>query len=211
MKLQLALDMHDVGEVMDVLEKTAEHVDIVEIGTPLILSEGVRPLKMIRERFPDMEILFDAKIMDAGKYEADLAFEHGADIVTVLAASANATIQAVVESARTHGRKTMADMIDVPDLKERVLAMEALGIDYICLHTAVDVYMADSSCSRHHEIESLHKVMDTGRLAVAGGIEPGIIRMIKPFAPGVIIVGSYITKAPDKREAIRQIRDAMGK
>ena len=209
MKLQLALDMHNMGEALDVLEKTAEQVDIVEIGTPFILSEGIRPLREVKRRFPEIEILFDAKIMDAGKYESDLAYENGADIVTVLAASADATIQAVVESARSHGKKTMADMIDVADLRKRALALSAIGVDYICLHTAVDVYTAENSAGCHEEMEEIHQLIGKDKLAVAGGMDPESISRIMPFAPEIIIVGSYITKAADKKAAVRKVREAM--
>ena len=44
----------------------------------------MEPVRRIKERFPCLEVLCDTKIMDAGAYEARLAFEAGADYVTVL-------------------------------------------------------------------------------------------------------------------------------
>jgi 3-hexulose-6-phosphate synthase len=147
--------------------------------------------------------------MDAGEMEADLAFDHGADIVTVLAAADDATIQAVVQSARKHCKEVMADMIAVPDINERALQVDKLGVDYICIHTAVDVYSSNSSVSLHKELATLTDIIDKGKLAVAGGIEPATIKEINAYDPGVVIVGSYITKSQNMAEAIKQVKSIM--
>ena len=42
----------------------------------------------------------DLKIMDAGEHEANLAFNAGADIVTVLGVAHDETIRGVVRAAR---------------------------------------------------------------------------------------------------------------
>ena len=52
--------------------------------------------------------------MDAGETEADIAFSAGADIVTAMAvAAADATIAGALDSARTHGKRLMVDMMQV--------------------------------------------------------------------------------------------------
>ena len=71
MKLQVALDTLTLDECMKLLEETKGSVDIAETGTPFIIEEGMRPVKAIKEKFPEIEVLADAKIMDAGEYDAD--------------------------------------------------------------------------------------------------------------------------------------------
>ena len=97
MKLQLALDTLTLEECMTLLQETRGSVDIAEVGTPFIIEEGMRPVREFKQHFPEIEILADAKIMDAGELEAETAFKAGADIVTVLGASN--------DSGRCEGRK----------------------------------------------------------------------------------------------------------
>ena len=40
-KLQVALDLFDEKTTLEVLEQVGEYVDIIEIGTPLCISEGM--------------------------------------------------------------------------------------------------------------------------------------------------------------------------
>ena len=59
-------------------------MDIVEVGNAFY--DGVRHGAGAQNKgtVPGLEVLCDTKIMDAGAYEARLAFEDGADYVTVL-------------------------------------------------------------------------------------------------------------------------------
>ena len=67
MKLQLAYDLGTYDELYPFMEEIEEAVDIIEIGTPVILREGVSQIENVKKRFPDNLIFADLKIMDAGK------------------------------------------------------------------------------------------------------------------------------------------------
>lgn len=77
------------------------------------LSCGARAISSIKDSYPDKEVLADFKIMDAGSYEAGIAFEAGADIVTVLGVSSDATIAGAVSAARKFQREVMVDLIGI--------------------------------------------------------------------------------------------------
>ena len=113
MKLQLALDRVDLSGILSVLHEIGDLVDIVEIGTPVIIREGVRAVAETKRAFPKMEVLADLKIMDAGEYEASIGFDAGADIVTVLGAAHDATVLGAIRQARARSRRVMVDMIAV--------------------------------------------------------------------------------------------------
>ena len=138
MKLQLALDCESLAAARAVLEATADLVDIAEVGTPLVLREGTAAVRALKSAFPRVAILADFKIMDAGAEEAAIAFEAGADIVTVLAAAETVTIRRACEVARTAGREVMADLIAVADPARRAAEVAGEGVDYLCCHTAFD-------------------------------------------------------------------------
>lgn len=65
MKLQLALDELTLPEAMVFMDKVVDDVDIIEVGTPFLIREGVNAIKAIKEKYPHKEVLADAKIMDA--------------------------------------------------------------------------------------------------------------------------------------------------
>ena len=75
MKLQAALDTLSLEECEKLLSETRGSIDIAEVGTPFVIEEGMRPVRVFKEKFPGIEVLADVKIMDAGEYEADKCFE----------------------------------------------------------------------------------------------------------------------------------------
>ena len=54
MKLQLAFDQFYLEGAKDFLEDIADLIDIIEIGTPLILREGIRSVSEIKQIYPDL-------------------------------------------------------------------------------------------------------------------------------------------------------------
>lgn len=75
MKLQLALDDITLEDAMELVDKVHDYVDIVEIGSPFIIDCGMEPVKRIKAKYPELEVLADTKIMDAGDYEAELTYQ----------------------------------------------------------------------------------------------------------------------------------------
>ena len=80
MLLQLALDTPDANLAYRLLNQTGSDVDIIEIGTPLLIRYGINIISKIKQKYPQKLILADLKIVDAGAIESRLAFNAGADI-----------------------------------------------------------------------------------------------------------------------------------
>ena len=207
MKLQLALDRVDLSGILSVLHEIGDLVDIVEIGTPVIIREGVRAVAETKRAFPKMEVLADLKIMDAGEYEASIAFDAGADIVTVLGAAHDATIRGAIRQARARSRRVMVDMIAVEDVPARARQVDEMGADFVCVHTATDLHGAGHDPLR--DLAAVAPLLDRTSLAVAGGIEPGSLPRIAAYRPAIVVVGSYITQNLDRRGAALGIRDLL--
>ena len=72
--LQLALDTFDLPSALAPLQRAAPHIDIIEVGTILCLSEGMGAVRVIRSLFPDKTILADVRIAEAGGIIAKMAF-----------------------------------------------------------------------------------------------------------------------------------------
>jgi 3-hexulose-6-phosphate synthase len=68
-KLQLALDTVGLKEAFSLLGEVSSFIDIVEVGTPFIIRDGISAVTEIKTTLPSMEVLADLKIMDAGEFE----------------------------------------------------------------------------------------------------------------------------------------------
>ena len=199
MKLRLALDFVDIPTALDILSQTGEHIQIVEVGTPFVINEGLAAVRKIKEHYPNLTILADLKIMDAGAHETEMAIRAGADIVTVLGVSDDKTILGCVEAAHKAGCRIMTDMIGVPNLTDRAREIDALGVDYICVHTAFDVQSTGKNPLE--ELQQLKQVIRNAKTAVAGGVNKNTIGDIVREYPEIIIIGGAITGSTDRRQA----------
>lgn len=202
-KLQLALDDITLENSLVLLEKIEKYVDIVEVGTPFMMEYGMEAVRQIKEKFPSLEVLCDAKIMDAGSYEAHVTFNAGSDYVTVLGVTDDLTVKDVVKAAKEAGKKVMVDMICVENLAERVPAMEALDVDVIAVHTGVDQQAAGRTPL--DDLKEMRKHVKKAQLAVAGGINNQTITEYLKYEPEIIIIGSGIVGAADQVAAAKEM------
>ena len=207
MKLQLAFDLGSFQELILLLEQVEDLIDIIEIGTPLIVKEGVKEIENIKKTFPKKTILADMKIMDAGELEAKIGFDVGADIVTCLGLASITTIAGAKKVASRNNGKIMVDMINHYNPISKWPELLEMGIDYCCLHTAHDdAVTGDNSIEI---LEQFHKIYGGNNLAVAGGVNPDLIQGMSHFKPEIVVVGSYITDSTEPREAVEKVRRVM--
>jgi len=207
MKLQIAIDMVNAETALKMVKEIHDIIDIVEVGTPMIVREGMFPVRLIKEKYPNVVVLADAKIVDGGDIESADAFEAGADIVTVLGVADDATVQAVVNTAKKFGKKVMADMICIEDVKKRAIELDAMGVDYICLHTAVDVQSTGKT--PFDELAQVMTVIKNAKPAVAGGINMSTIPLAKKYGADIVVAGGALTKAADLRAAVTEMENAI--
>jgi 3-hexulose-6-phosphate synthase len=198
MKLQLALDTCNTEEALNIVQEVYDFVDIVEVGTPIIIQYGMEPVRTIKNTYPEKTILADVKIMDAGEYEAKIAFESGADIVTVMGITHDKTIEGAVKAATEFGGSILADMMTVKNLEERAKQLLDLGVHYVCVHVGVD---AQSTESPFESLERIQKAVGPEHCAIAGGINQSSVARVLDYQPGIVIVGNGITGQTDQRES----------
>lgn len=207
LELQLAIDLLNKEEAAELANKVKDYVDIVEIGTPIVINEGLPSVQHLNDNVDGVKVLADLKIMDAADYEVSQAVKFGADIVTILGVAEDASIKAAVDEAHKHGKQLLVDMIAVQDLEKRAKDLDDLGADYIAVHTGYDLQAEGQS-----PLESLRKVktvISNSKVAVAGGIKPDTIKDIVAENPDLIIVGGGIANADDPVEAAKQCRAAI--
>ncbi|MGR5471194.1 orotidine 5'-phosphate decarboxylase / HUMPS family protein, partial [Vibrio astriarenae] len=82
----MALDATDIQTALVSVEKVADKLDVIEVGTILAFAHGVDSVRVVREKYPNHTIVCDMKITDASAILTRLAMEAGANWVTVSAA-----------------------------------------------------------------------------------------------------------------------------
>lgn len=203
MKLQLALDLVNIPEAIELIKEVEEYIDIVELGTPVINKEGLKAVAEVKAAYPNLEVLADLKIMDAAGYEVGNASAAGADIITILAQAEDSSIKGAVEAAKELGKKILVDMIAVKDIKTRAAELDLMGVDYICVHTGYDL-QAEGKDS-FADLRTIKSIVKNAKTAIAGGIKLETLPEVIKAQPDLIIVGGGITSKDDKKAEAAQI------
>jgi len=206
MKLQVAMDVLTTADALALAGKVAEHVDIIELGTPLIKAEGLRAITAIKEAHPDKIVFADLKTMDAGELEADIAFSAGADLVTVLGTAGDSTIVGAVKAATKHGKGVVVDLIGVADKATRAREVTALGAEFVEMHAGLD-----EQAEEGFTFNTLLSEGTTSGVAfsVAGGVSVATIEAVQKSGALVAVAGGAIYSAADPAAAAAALRAAI--
>jgi 3-hexulose-6-phosphate synthase/6-phospho-3-hexuloisomerase len=133
------LDVTTIDEAVRTAEMARRAgVDWLEAGTPLIIAEGMRGVRALRERWPDTPVIADLKTMDGGWLEAELMAKAGASHVVVMARAHEETVKCVVKAGRDFGIKVMGDNLACRNMVDGARYLEDLGCDYIVHHIGYD-------------------------------------------------------------------------
>ncbi|MBC8349418.1 MAG: orotidine 5'-phosphate decarboxylase [Verrucomicrobia bacterium] len=137
--VQISLDIIDLDEAISHARMALRAgVDWLEAGTPLILAEGMRAVRTLREQFPEIPIVADLKTMDGGYLEAEVMAKAGATHVVVMARAHAETIKEVVKAGADFGIGVMGDNLGCEDMVEGARRLAELGCGYVVHHVGYD-------------------------------------------------------------------------
>ena len=206
-KLQVALDVIELDRALTIAKESVEGgADWIEVGTPLIKSEGMDAVRILKEHFPKNKIVADMKTMDTGAIEVEMAAKAGANIVAILGVSDNSTISDALKAARKYGVELMVDIINVEDPCERAKEIEKIGVDYICVHVGIDQQMV--GIDTIDLLEKISNIVNTP-LAVGGGLDPENSSVAVGMGADVLIVGGNIIRSANVTESTKKIRKSI--
>ena len=205
--IQLALDFVDEKRALKLAQEAiSAGIEWIEAGTPLIKSCGMEIIRKLRKKFHDKKIIADMKIMDAGRIEAEMAFKSGADIVVVMGNSSDQTIKECIEAAKNYGGEVMVDLMEESANLKRAKEVEKIGANYIGVHIPIDQQMTGKI-----SFDFLKEVVKNVNIpvAIAGGLNSeNVVDAVKAGA-SILIIGGAITKSPDVKKAVMDIRKAI--
>ena len=203
--LQIALDLMNIDRAIEIAREAVKGgATWIEIGTPLIKSEGMNGVRKARKAFPNLTIVADMKTVDAGSVEIEMAARAGANVVFMLGVSDDSSVREAVLAAEKYGVKLGADLIDVKDPVNRSVELERLGVDIVCVHVGLDQQVLGIK-----PIELVAKVTEACSpnviIAAAGGLNSETSVQAYEAGARLIIVGGALYKSPSPEKTARDI------
>jgi 3-dehydro-L-gulonate-6-phosphate decarboxylase len=207
--LQLALDYISLPPALAMALKVADEVDIIEIGTPLCKAAGVEAIRSVRQVCPGKLILADFKSPDVGGLEAQMAFDAGADMMTVIGGAPLATVESALKVAQERGKEMLMELTGVRDIIARAEEWRAIGVERMVYHRGWDEQTFDRQWGPE-DLAVIGQLIDMGfKITVTGGITVELLPFFKELPVSVIIAGRAIHQAADPAASARQIKNTI--
>ena len=201
-ELQLTLDHGKRHELIYIADCMVDHVDIIEIGYPELITFGLDLVNEIHEAHPDLKICVDAKVFHGGSGVTRRCFEAGASIVTVLAYAPDEVIKQMVRHAREYDGAIMCDLDGVRNLGKRTAQVDTLGVRYCHVSTGFLMeHEYDLMKPKHgsiFQIRPLERAAAVKRnlihagLALGTGINEQNLDQVLKYDPQIVMVGRGI-------------------
>jgi 3-hexulose-6-phosphate synthase len=194
--IQIALDYATIDDALAMAQiGVAAGVDWLEIGTPLIVSQGVAPIGKMVRAFPDYPVLADYKTMDSGWKNVQRTAEQGGHVMTVCANSPDETVKSAIAESKSHGVWVVVDTIGVKNQAARARQCADWGAHMIYLHYGADQRKSDS---KHDSTQWLDEVQRAVPIPIGVGcflVDDGVRAAQK--GAELIAIGHPVISAAD--------------
>lgn len=220
--VQISLDLTNLDEALSTAEQAMRvGVDWLEAGTPLILAEGLRAVRGLRERFPNTPIVADLKTMDGGYLEAEMMAKAGATHVVVMARAHEETIKCVVKAGKDYGIGVMGDNLGYETMVDGAKRLEDLGCGYIIHHIGYDERRGIAAAGKRppNPLDQLREVVAAVSVPVqaVGGLSLEQAISTPSYGAPLVVIGAplvidserFSTASNDPMAVLRRICDEV--
>ncbi|HCA3406836.1 TPA: 3-keto-L-gulonate-6-phosphate decarboxylase UlaD [Salmonella enterica subsp. salamae serovar 35:g,m,s,t:-] len=192
--LQLALDHTNLQTAQRDVALLRDHVDIVEAGTILCLTEGLGAVKALRDQCPNKIIVADWKVADAGDPLAQQAFGAGADWMTIICAAPLATVEKGHAVAQSCGGEIQIELFGNWTLDD-ARNWYRIGVRQAIYHRGRDAQASGQQWSEA-DLARMKALSDIGlELSITGGITPADLPLFKDIRVKAFIAGRALAGA----------------
>ncbi|MFZ0442454.1 MAG: orotidine-5'-phosphate decarboxylase [Methanobacterium sp.] len=209
-RIILALDLQTIGEAMEVAFSVRDYVDTIKIGYPLVLSEGLESISMVKDEF-DCKVIADFKVADIPETNnkiADLTFKAGADALIVHGFVGDDSLQACIDSAE----KYSGDVFLLTEMSHpgasKFLQNAAEEIAHMGIEMGLKNYVAPST--KLNRLKKIRSIVGKSSFIISPGVgvqggDPG---KTLEFADA-IIVGRSIYSSKNPENAVKSIINSI--
>lgn len=206
-RLQIALDATDLPAALRPLNQAIEQIDVIECGTILIISEGLRAVREIRALYPEKTILADVRIAEAGTLIARNCFEAGASWVSVVAGASLTTVEQVVKVAEEYGGEVQIELGETYD-SEKAREWRRLGAQHVIVKRSRDREAAGDLTWGPDDVERISELAGMGfTVTITGGVTAKDLDTFAGAPVGVVIAGRSIANAEDPLAAATEFQE----
>ena len=193
--VQISLDVTTIDEALETAEKAIRAgVDWLEVGTPLVIAEGMHGVRALREHYPDTPIIVDLKTMDGGWLEVELMAGAGATHVVVMGQAHRETLELVVQAGSDFGVEVMGDNLGMPDPVEGARIMADAGCDIIIHHIGFDYRTVRSERGESVDgpLSRLREIVDAVSIPVqaVGGLSLEEAVEVPRYGAPIVVIGA---------------------
>ena len=200
--LQVALDHTSLAPALKSVELLAPEVDIIEAGTILCFAEGMNAVRTIRAQYAKHLVVADLKVADAGETLAKMAFDAGANWMTVICAAPIATMAVARETALKYDADIQIELFGNWTLDE-AKEWHKLGLRQAIFHRGRDAQASGQTWGQK-DLDLLKALSDIGmEPSVTGGITPEDLHLFRDINVKSFIAGRALYGAADPVQAAR--------
>ena len=209
-RIILALDLQTIGEAMEVAFSVRDYVDTIKIGYPLVLSEGLESISMVKDEF-DCKVIADFKVADIPETNnkiADLTFKAGADALIVHGFVGDDSLQACIDSAEKYnGDVFLLTEMSHPGAS-KFLQNAAEEIAHMGVEMGLKNYVAPST--KLNRLKKIRSIVGNNSFIISPGVgvQGGDPRKTLEFADA-IIVGRSIYSSKNPENAVKSIINSI--
>jgi 3-hexulose-6-phosphate synthase/6-phospho-3-hexuloisomerase len=200
---QIALDYSTIEEALAMAKLGVEAgIDWLEIGTPLIVSQGIAPIGQMARAFPNHPVLADYKTMDSGWKNVERTQAQGGKIMTVCANAPDETVKSAIATGKQTGIWVVADTIGVKNQAARGRQCAEWGVDMVYLHYGADQRNADPSRDSTQWIDEVLAAVDIPVGVGCFGIDDAVRAVQKGV--DLVVIGHPLISADNPLEQLKQ-------
>ena len=210
--LQIALDNLETEKAIEDAQKARKYLDVIEVGTILISSQGKQAIKDISNHFSDKIIVADGKIADAGAIFGNMFFRSGAQFTTAICAAETATIKSVLDEAKKHSQENDVQIELTSHFTwKQVEEWKSIGVSQVVYHRSRDAQASGVKWSQE-DLNNIKKLSDLGfKVSVTGGIEIEDIKFFKGLPVYIFIAGRTIRDANNPQETAKKFQEEINR
>lgn len=202
--LQVALDNNTIEEAIESIRELGEVVDILEAGTILCLSEGMKAVKCIRAFYPNKIIVADTKCADAGSTVAQNCKDAGANWMTVICCATIPTMKAAQKEIDELQVELYGDWTF-----EQAQQWRDIGIGQVVYHQSRDALLSGEKWGEK-DLNKIKKLIEMGfRVSVTGGLDYDTLELFSGIDVYTFIAGRSLREAPNPKEETQKWQNKL--
>lgn len=192
MKLQIAFDVLDLDQCLEIAKSVEMYADSFEIRSSLLLRYGIFCIEQFKLTFPDKELFVETQIVSHPQDIVPMCIKAGADWVSVMAGTTQQTIHGVANFANQKKKFVTVDLLDANSIGQAAMDAQRLGANALLYHNIYD---------NHDEAQFATEEWDDLRgntnlpIYITSNIDRKNIHFIISLAPDVISIGKTIIQS----------------